>query len=128
MITERMKKLGFISNPKFIILFYLGFCILIFAGSTVEKRFDRNLTLVRLGFLAVYTLMTVLVFKGKKAALWVIAVFIFINGLGMVVISTVFIGIDQWLLKTSGIVIGAYFVYSGYVLPRKGSEAFKKHE
>lgn len=118
-MTETMNRLGIIFNPKFIILFYLGWSISIFAYSVlVLKQYDMNVIYARLGFLTMYSILAVLGFRGRRAAIWIIAVFIFLGGLAGLIVSLGIMSASQWLLKTVFGLLGAYFVCSAFALAR----------
>ncbi len=118
MLTDRIKRLGIIFNPKFIILFYLGSFNSVFAYSVlVRKQSDMILIYARLGFLITYSVLAILAFRGKKVAIWIIAVYILLSGLGGLI--GLLMSTSQWLLKAVYSLLGAYFVCAAFFLTRK---------
>jgi len=119
-MTETMNRLGIIFNPKFIILFYLGWSISILAYSVlVLKQYDMNVIYARLGFLTAYSILAVLGFRGRRAAIWIIAIFVFLSGLAGLIVSLGIMSTDRWLLKILFALAGVYFVCSAVALTRK---------
>lgn len=105
----------FLTNKLTILIFYLSVIGLRFVYSVVLQK-STNMTLVSLSALVIYCLFAFGTFKGVKVVTWIMAFCLLFSGIGGLVIGSLFIPLNQYILKFFFVIAGSYFVYGGLFL------------
>jgi hypothetical protein len=99
-----------------ILLSYILLKAYTLAYSLVYSLESSRIVLVRIVGLAVFSILAILTYKNIKVARWLIGLTLLITGLGNLVLGIFVISISQYVLKPFTIIIGAYFMYGGWIL------------
>jgi hypothetical protein len=91
--------------------------------SIVYSLESSRIILVRTVGLVVFSILAILTYKNIKVARWLMGLNLLIIGLANLVLGIFGISISQYVLKPFTIIIGAYFMYGGWILlsPQKQS-------
>jgi hypothetical protein len=85
-------------------------------GSAVFYEEATNIILARTGGFIVSCILAYLAWRGKKVAVWVMAILILITGFGGFAVGVFAVSISQYILKPFVTIISIYFIFGGIAL------------
>ncbi len=106
----------FSSIPTILCIFILSRCYaliysIVYPSGDQNKTFYIALTIA----LILCCLLSYLVLKHSKIAIWTMIIVLALYGLGSLIVG-LFVPLSQYILKSFGIVLGLYWMYSACIL------------